>query len=213
MNTNIDSENPKWYSYVALLLACIIFSGWLSNVDKWYGCIDFTYLIGDFGKINGSSFVGSGGSGARHAFLFALSLAPGVMLAMGIVAVAEYYGALAAANKILGPLLRPCIGLPGSSGLALISSLQSTDAGAAMTHDLNEKGLLSKTELAIFAMFQFSSGGTIVNYLTTGLALFPYLPISFAKPLLIILICKVIGANVMRLFLKYLSRGKSNATV
>lgn len=31
------------------------------------------------------------------------------------------------------PLLRPILGVPGITGLALITDLQSTDAGAALT--------------------------------------------------------------------------------
>ena len=91
--------------------------------------------------------------------------------------------------------------LLGAAGLALIASLQSTDAGAAMTHDLKDKKRLSEKELTIFATFQFSSGGSVVNYITTGIALFPFLPVSFLKPLAVILICKIVGANLMRLYL------------
>ncbi len=190
-----------WTGYPALFLVCCIFSGWFAHIDEWYGFLDFSTFLGSFGTVGEATFVGVGGTGARHAFLYVLSLAPGVMLALGIVAVAEYYGALLAADRLLNPLLRPGLGIPGAAGLALIASLQSTDAGAAMTHDLKDKKRLSEKELTIFATFQFSSGGSVVNYITTGIALFPFLPVSFLKPLAVILICKIVGANLMRLYL------------
>lgn len=57
---------------------------------RWLGAFDFTTLIGKFGSISGaSSFVGSGGVSARAGFLFALSLVPGVMLALGLLDVKQ----------------------------------------------------------------------------------------------------------------------------
>ena len=103
---------------------------------RWLGAFDFTTLIGKFGSISGaSSFVGSGGVSARAGFLFALSLVPGVMLALGLLEVLSYYGALKAAQKLMTPLLKPILGVPGVTGLALITDLQSTDAGAGLVNN------------------------------------------------------------------------------
>jgi len=44
--------------------------------------------------------------------------------------IVEYCGGLKAAQKLLTPILRPIIGIPGICYVALFSSLQSTDAGA-----------------------------------------------------------------------------------
>ncbi|MCV5888952.1 YjiH family protein, partial [Escherichia coli] len=70
------------------------------------------------------------------------------------------------------PLLRPNMGIPGNSGLALIASLQSTDAGAAMTRQLKDEGHLTKRETDVFTMFQFTAGATIVNFFSSGAVLF-----------------------------------------
>lgn len=154
--------------------------------------------------------MGKGGSGARHGFLYALSLVPGIMLALGVVAVAEKLDALRAAQRLLTPLMRPLMGLPGTAGLALISSLQSSDAGGAMTRDLAEKGLITEAEKVIFAAFQFSSGSSITVYLSMGVALFPFLSVSHLVPLGVILFYKVVGMNLVRLYL-HLAQKKGRA--
>ena len=202
-----DDRPVRWTGYVSLIVVVLFFSGAFSEYTGLMSCLDFTVLNGSFGKIADSfTFMGKGGSGARHGFLFALSLVPGIMLALGVVEVAERLDALRAAQRMLTPLMRPLMGLPGIAGLALISSLQSSDAGAAMTRELSEKGLISETEKVIFAAFQFSSGSSITVYLSMGLALFPYLSVSHLVPLGVILFYKVLGMNLMRLYLRMAAR-------
>ena len=207
-NRFVGNERPvRWTGYAALIVVVLFFSGAFSECTGLLSCLDFTVLNGSFGKIADSfTFMGKGGSGARHGFLFALSLVPGIMLALGVVEVAERLDALRAAQRMLTPLMRPLMGLPGIAGLALISSLQSSDAGAAMTRELSEKGLISETEKVIFAAFQFSSGSSITVYLSMGLALFPYLSVSHLVPLGVILFYKVLGMNLMRLYLRMVAR-------
>ncbi len=53
-----------------------------------------------------NTFVGAGGVSARAGFLFALSLIPSIMLAIGIVNVLQHYGALSAAQKLMTPLFK-----------------------------------------------------------------------------------------------------------
>ena len=65
-------------AYVALIITILFFSGLFYNIDgyKWLGSFDFTTLAGGFGKIDGLTYIGKGGFGARQGFLFALSLFP-----------------------------------------------------------------------------------------------------------------------------------------
>ncbi|MDU1024166.1 MAG: nucleoside recognition domain-containing protein, partial [Leclercia adecarboxylata] len=139
-------------AYFALAFAAVFFSGLLGG-KEWYGVFDFTTLNGAFGKVVSkaslndgtlttatSAFRGTGGSGAMDGFLFALGLIPAVMFALGMINVLEHYGALRAARKLLTPLLRPLLGIPGTAGLALIGSLQSTDVGASLTRNLADEG-------------------------------------------------------------------------
>ena len=202
-----DESPVRWTGYAALIVVVLFFSGAFSECTGLMSCLDFSVLNGSFGNIAESfTFMGKGGSGARHGFLFALSLVPGIMLALGVVEVAERLDALRAAQRLLTPFMRPLMGLPGIAGLALISSMQSSDAGAAMTRELSEKGLISETEKAIFAAFQYSSGSSITVYLSMGIALFPYLSVSHLVPLGVILFYKIVGMNLMRLYLHIVTR-------
>ena len=141
-------------SFIALAFAIVFFSGLLKS-NEWYGVFDFTTLNGSFGKVVYSvqdtvdgveastyTFRGKGGSGARDGFIFAFTLIPTVMFALAMIQVLEHFGALDAARKLLSPLLKPLLGIPGDR-LALIASLQSTDAGASMTRGLMDEGKLT----------------------------------------------------------------------
>lgn len=218
-------------SYIALAFAVVFFSGLLQS-NQWYGIFDFTTLNGSFGSVvydvketaDGveavtTSMRGKGGNGARDGFLFALTLIPTVMFALGMINVLEHYGALDAARKLLTPLLRPLMNIPGNTGLALIASLQSTDAGAAMTRQLKDEGQLTKRETDIFTMFQFSAGATIVNFFSSGAVLFTLtladgsmaVTSSIGLAVGVMFIFKIVGANLFRIYLN-ITEGKEDKT-
>ncbi len=208
--TPLEQDRAKsvpWYGYVSLILAIIFFSGIFANAEGWLKVFDFTALLGQFGALQGpnsaaATFTGSSGIGARDGFLFALSLAPSVMLALGIVEIVTYLQGLRAAEKLLTPLLRPLLGIPGITGLALISSLQSTDAGASMTRELRDNDMITDRERLLFCAFQLSADGIITNYLATGAALFSLMTVPIITPLIVMCVFKVFGTNLMRLYLK-----------
>ncbi|OOE98983.1 hypothetical protein BZG78_08005 [Salinivibrio sp. MA351] len=225
--TDTDRQ-VTWGCYLALVFAVVFFSGLLQS-NQWYGVFDFTTLNGSFGQVayqattatDGTvevattSLRGKGGSGARDGFIFALTLIPTVMFALGMIGVLEHYGALDAARKLLTPLLKPVLGIPGNSGLALIASMQSTDAGAAMTRQLKDEGYLTKRETDVFTMFQFTAGATIVNFFSSGAVLFTLtmsdgslaVTSSIGLAIGVIFLFKFIGANVFRLYLN-ITEGK-----
>lgn len=190
--------------YVVLFLAIVIFSGLLAKQAGW-NMFDFDTLNGKFGLIKSAkdNFMGAGGVGARAGFMFALSLVPGVMLALGLMEIVEYYGGLKAAQKLLTPVLRPLMGIPGICCVALVSSLQSTDAGAGMTKNLRAEGEITEKEMLIFAAFQFTAGGVIGNYLASGSALFSVMTVPIVTPLVVMMVMKLFGANMMRLYVHY----------
>lgn len=82
--------------YIVLVIAIAIFSGLFANAGHGLNIFDFDTLNGKFGTMKSAkaTFSGQGGSGARDGFLFAFGLAPGVMLAMGLIEVVEHYGGL-----------------------------------------------------------------------------------------------------------------------
>ncbi|HBQ2314749.1 TPA: hypothetical protein L7O79_005432, partial [Klebsiella variicola] len=140
-----DDATNEWRvgpgAWISLVVVLLVFSGLLFKVEgmAWLGAFDFTTLGGAFGTMKTpetNTFIGSGGISAKAGFLFALSLVPTVMLALGLLEIFTHYGAIRAAHKLLTPLLRPLLGIPGYTGLALITDLQSTDAGAALTKEL-----------------------------------------------------------------------------
>jgi nucleoside recognition membrane protein YjiH len=211
--TNNPDVRVPIAGYVALAVALIVFSGIFAGAKGWISVLDFDTLTGKFGTMKDAgkaTFAGMGGNGAKDGFLFALGLLPSVMLAMGIIEVVEHLGGLKAAQKLLSPILRPLLGIPGVTGIALVSSLQSTDAGAGMTRVLYDNGEITEKEKLIFSAFQFTAGGTITNYLSSGSALFAFLTVPMSLPLVVLFLMKIFGANTMRLYVNKFVRSASH---
>ena len=198
----VEEEKVGPGAYIALLAALVFFSGIFYKIDgyKWLGALDFTTLAGAFGQISGKTFVGSGGIGARSGFLFALSLA------LGILEIVTYYGAIRAAQKLMTPLLYPILGIPGRTGLALITDLQSTDAGAALTKGLADQGQITKKDLVVMCAWQYSGAGLINNYFAIGSALFAACLVPVVIPLIVMFILKFVGAVLVRILLNTVYR-------
>jgi len=206
------NKNIKWTAYIALVFIIVFFSGLFADATGPLKALDFNNILGEFGSLGtleegagslASNFRGTGGTGVRDGFLFALTLVPAVMFSLGIVKVVEYLDGLRAAEKLLSPLLKPLLGLPGAAAIALIASLQSADAGSSITKQLSDNGTLSENQKTTFCAFQFSAGAPLTNFLGSGAALFPFLGTTpILVPLIVILIFKFIGANLMRFYLK-----------
>lgn len=188
-------------AYVSLFFAICFFSGVFYKMPeayRWLGAFDFTTLIGKFGSIAETNFIGKGGISARQGFMFALSLVPGVMLALGLLEVLAHYGALRAAQKLMTPLLNPILGLPGSTGLALITDLQSTDAGAALTRDLHQNEMITNKNLVVMSAWQYAGAGLVNNYFSIASALFPAFLVPVWIPLVIMFGLKFVGGALIR---------------
>lgn len=200
-----DEGPVGWGPYVALIFTIVFFSGVFYGMEgdwAWLGAFDFTTLIGAFGKIGDlGTFVGKGGDGARSGFLFALSLLPSVMLALGVLEVVSHYGAIRAAHRLMSPFLKPVLGIPGLTGLALITDLQSTDAGAALTKGLKDTGFIDQKSLTVMCAWQYSGAGLVNNYFAIGSALFASCLLPVWVPLLLCLIMKFWGGVFVRIVL------------
>ena len=171
---------------------------------KWLSAFDFTSLSGAFGTMKDpakATFMGIGGGGAKQGFIFSLSLIPVVMLALGSLEILTHYGAIRAAHKLFTPLLRPLLDLPGKTGLALITDLQSTDAGAALTKELYAAGEITKKEVTIMSAWQYSGAGLITNYFSIGPALFAALTLPIIMPFILMFIMKFVGGIFVRFVL------------
>lgn len=200
--------------YMAFIFALLFFSGILGEISKmgdgklsWLGAFDYLTLCGKFGTMGtitegtgtvANSFRGMGGSGPKDAFLFAITLIPSVMFALGVVRVITNLGALNAAGRLLTPVLRFLLGVPGDAAIALVSNFQSADVGASLVKNLRDEERISEKEQLILTAFEYSSPGLMVNYFSIGAAVFSFLEVPLYMPMLIIIACKFIGGNVMR---------------
>ena len=204
---NVKIKVP-WYGYVVFILAILLFSGVFSSSDGILRALDFNVLSGSFGQIptdKAMSFRGAGGSGVKDGFLFALELIPAVILALGIVNVIDGLGGLKAAQKIMNPLLKPLLGVPGISALANIANMQSTDAAAGMVKELKDNNLITDKERSIIIAYQTSGSVFITNYFSSGAAAFSILMAPIIVPIFVIFVFKIVGANLMRLYFKIFS--------
>lgn len=205
-----SQEKVRPAGYISLVLAIIFFSGVFQDAVGFIRFFDFTNVLGSFGKLGSitaesgklaGNFRGTGGIGVRDGWIFALTLAPAVTLALGVVKIVEDLDGLLAAKKLMTPLLRPLLGIPGVCGLALVASLQSTDTGASMTKELYDRGDINGKERLIFGAFQFTAGAVLTNYLSSGAALFEFLDgIPIFVPLAVVLLFKVVSTNIVRVY-------------
>lgn len=204
-----EGEKVRLSGYISLILAIIFFSGVFQNAEGFIRFFDFTNVLGTFGSLGSltegagtlaSNFRGTGGAGVRDGWAFALTLTPAVMLALGVVKIVEDLDGLKAAQKLMTPLLKPILGIPGICGLALVASLQSTDTGASMTKELFERGEITEKERVTFTGFQFVAGAVLTNYLSSGAALFPFLEVPMIIPLVVIIVFKIIATNLVRIY-------------
>lgn len=206
------AEPITWVNYLAFLFAILFFSGFFASSQGWIRVLDFTVLNGSFGKIlldggtTAFTFRGVGGTGARDGFMFALELMPAVILSLGVVSVVDGLGGLRAAQKLMTPILKPLLGIPGVCALALIANMQNTDAAAGMTKELTDDGQITDQERTIFATFQISASAIITNYFSSGAALFSFILVPIILPLVVMLVFKVIGANMIRLYIRAMEK-------
>lgn len=200
----MDFEHKlTWRGWLSFAFIVISFSGIVAS-HPVLGAMDFQNLIGGFGKIGAAdSFVGKGGTGARDGFMFGLTLIPTVMFALGMIRIVESQGALLAAEKLIRPVLRPLMGLPGVTGLAIVSSMTSTDVGTAMTKQLYEEGQLTDKERSIFVAYQYAASGVITNTFDCGAPLLSIAVLPIGLILAVEIFVKIVGANVVRFYLKW----------
>ena len=197
----MDYEHKlTWRGWLSFIFIVISFSGVLANAGIW-SAFDFSVLIGEFGKIGAATFTGKGGVGAREGFMFGITLLPTIMFALGLIRVVESLGALLAAERCIRPILRPLMGLPGYIGLALVSSMTSTDVGAAMTKAFADDGKLTDNERSIFVAYQYAASGVVTNTFDCGAPLLAITALPVGIIIAVEIFVKILGANIIRFYL------------
>ena len=128
---------------------------------------------------------------------------------MGLVALVTKYKGLLAAKVLFTPLLRPLLGIPGEAGLTFVTSLNSSDAGAAMTSDLETRVYLTENERTTFVAFQYAGSGAIVNTIAAA-AMAPMMVVSPLGLLLVVIVMKFVAGNFVRILLASGYEGKKD---
>jgi len=200
----------------ALIIMLCLFSGgfaYFSGSLSFLRFLDLNTLIGSFGTIGNATanFQGANGTGARDGFLFALTLVPGAVLAMGLIEVFTRMGVMNAFQKVFTPILRPLLGIPGVCGLPFVNSLNSSDVSAILTRDYYNRGLITDNERSIFVAYQYPGSAPIGNMIATQAALLPISVVAMGPLILMVILCKLIGANIVRLYLFAINRNKKTA--
>ena len=144
----------------------------------------------------------TGGTGAKDGFMAGFNLIPAVMFFCGLLGVFEQLGAFKASDILFRPLLRPLLGIPGKCGIAFISSFTGSDVAAVMTRELYESGDITDDERTIFVAYQYAGSACINNTITGGAPLVAICPVALGPCILIMVLCKLIGANVVRIILR-----------
>ncbi|MBS5786466.1 MAG: hypothetical protein KIC98_01045 [Clostridioides difficile] len=203
MDKSNETNKVTWKGYLSLFVLIVLFSGVFKDADNFLKAFDFANLTGSFGQVvDGVDFTGKGGTGAKDGFLFALTLVPTVALAVGIIDVVESMGAMKAAAKIFNPILRPLLGIPGTAGVAFVSSFTSSDVASIMTKELVESGDMTDDERTIFVAYQYAGSAVILNTINTQAPLLPIALMAVGPIILIEIFCKLLGANMIRLYIK-----------
>ena len=182
----------------------ISFSGIFAKDAGPLRALDFQALTGEFGLVaKGIIFTGKGDVGTREGFMFALTLFPTLMFALGCINIAESMGALRSTENVFRPILLTFMGIPGATGLAFVSSFTSSDVGAVMTKGLVEDKMMTDDERTIFVAYQYAGSAVVTNTFGTGAALLPISVLPVGVIIGLIFVVKVLGANIVRFYLKW----------
>lgn len=210
--------------WVALVMLIVLLSGIFQKAEGPLRAFDFSNLSGAFGTIqvpvvdeDGSivmgedgtaevtkcTYQGKGGTGAREGIMVAISLLPLTAFAFGLIELCQNLGAMDAAEKLFKHVLRPLYGIPGVCGIAYVASFTSSDIGALMTREMHDNGELTDEERIIFVSYQYPATAVIGNTISTQAALLPCIVVSSGVAILVLWVCKTIGANLVRLAIKF----------
>ena len=185
-------------AWLALIVLILVLSGAFRTAEGPIKVLDFTNLAGSFGQIGdtGANLIGKGGTGAKDGFMAGFNLIPAVMFFCGLLGVFEQLGAFKASD------------IPGKCGIAFISSFTGSDVAAVMTRELYEDGEITDDERTIFVAYQYAGSACINNTITGGAPLVAICPVALGPCIVIMFVCKLIGANIVRLILRA-KRGKA----
>ena len=80
-----------------------------------------------------------------------------------------------------------------------------------MTRELYSTGQITDRQRTIFASYQYAASGVILNTINTQAPLLPIVLFAVGPVILLIFICKVLGANAVRLIFALTGKHKGGA--
>ncbi len=169
-----------------------------------FSLLDLSTYQGQFGVIaEGAApgFVGKGGSGLNNLFTTVLTICPPIMFCMGVLDVVDHYGGLKVAGRLLTPILKPLMGIPGEAALVLITNLQSSDSSAALVKGLLDNGTITEKQQKILLAFAMPGPALLGMMVSYGVLLYPYLAVGSGIVVVSVLLSKLVVANLMRFLL------------
>lgn len=219
MNSTIKTPETQekarvpWYSYLVLVFTMLFLSGVMGDLEGPLRCLDFDNIMGSFGALGtgtaeglklASNFRGTGGSGVKDGFIFALTIGPGIALAFGIIEIYNVYGGAKAAEKLFGPIMKFLLGLPGGAVLALISNLTASDAAAGIARNLHDNGMITRKQNLVITAFMYPGAAILVNYyILSPMVAHVMGDIPLILPLVVIICMKFVAATIMRVFVSF----------
>ena len=200
-------------AYIWFLILFLFFSGAFRGAPAPFNLLDLSTYQGQFGTIvEGAApgFAGKGGTGLSNLFTTVLTIAPPIMFCMGVIEVVDHYGGLKVARKLLTPILKPLMGVPGEGAVVLISNLQSSDTSLALIKGLRDNGTIDDKQQKILIAYSLPGAALIGMMITYGVLFYPYLTTSTGVILIAVILAKFIVANLMRFFLTGDGSGKKD---
>ena len=85
------------------------------------------------------------------------------------------------------------------------------DHAEELHEELMDAGVINDKERSIFAAYQISGSAPLTNYFSSAVAIFPVLLVPIIVPLLVILLFKLIGGNIVRIYLNLIEKKQGGA--
>lgn len=207
MNNHLNENEKVGISgYLWLLFMILVFSGIFAKFDNGLQCLDFTTWVGQFGTIAPGAapgIMGENASGASQGLMQTLMLAPTVITAVAFTSLFDRYGGTLAASKLFSPISKPLVGIRGACAVPFILNMETSDAAAAMLKIGVDNHSITPRERNICAASHLVAPNTIPRTFSNLGPLLPFVVISPAMIILIMIVMKIVAANFMRFYLNY----------
>ena len=163
--------------------------------------LDFTNLAGSFGQIGdtGANLIGKGGgTGAKDGFMAGFNLIPAVMFFCGLLGVSSSSAHSRHRTSCFVLCFVRCSASQASAASHSSRALPVRRCGRQRPVSCTEDGEITDDERTIFVAYQYAGSACINNTITGGAPLVAICPVALGPCIVIMFVCKLIGANIVR---------------